>query len=322
MKYVYRVVNAILGALVFVAAFFTDFLKIEISVSESTWEGIKNFVNTIKADTLSNDGYALVESFSIQRMINVARGKDELSGLIKSSSKPFLWPEIFKPINVKLGFFAAFFVLMLLTGLFIIIWSCVSNKRLPVLIAGVAGIGFDIGLIATFKMWATPLADGTIDVASWVSEQMFGNSELLTGTLGKIVSYVAGITMDRALTLDFALCGLQNAMLFIFIAVICWSAIFYLVELGDTQTKENKLALAAYKEANKELKTASKAIKALKADDSADENEIKKAQVAYNKAEKAAKAAYDKTEDGKAAIAKAAKKKAKEEKKAVKETEE
>lgn len=322
MKYVYRVVNAILGALVFVAAFFTDFLKVEIGISDSTWEGIKNLINTIKPDAVNNDGYALVESFSIQRMINFARGKDELSDMMGSAKKPFLWPEIFEPINVKLGFFAAFFVLMLLTGLFIIIWSCISNKRLPVLIAGVAGIGFDIGLIATFKMWATPLADGTIDVASWLSEQMFGNSDLLTGTLGKIVSYLAGVTMEKALTLDFALCGLQNAMLFIFVAVICWSAIFYLVELGDIQTKENKLALAAYKEANKELKTASKALKALKADDSSDEGEIKRAQAAYNKAEKAAKAAFDKTEDGKAAIAKAAKKKAREEKKSAKETEE
>ncbi|MBR4451908.1 MAG: hypothetical protein IKS39_08750, partial [Clostridia bacterium] len=157
-----------------------------------------------------------------------------------------LWPEDFNQLNTRLIVFASCFGLILLIALFILIFSIVSKRSLPVFIAGLAGIAADIVMIIVFRSMADDIFSGKVDMVDFIVDRIFG-----TGALVGLIGSLAG----GAFKVILALNGVQNAFLFIFIAVVLWTAIFFLVDLGDPKAKE-------LKEVEKEQKAKKKAEKA------------------------------------------------------------
>ncbi|MCQ2477352.1 MAG: hypothetical protein MJ125_05920 [Clostridia bacterium] len=336
MKYVYRGVNALLGAAAIAAAFFVNFFRIELSFTDSAWELISKVGNIFaakkQADPLPSGGVGLLEEFSIKRTIELFTGKDPLSTLFESSK--LSWPVIFNPIRNWLILFAVLFGLMLVAAIFVIVWSICSNRRIPIFVAGVLGVIFTIGMMHVFRQWATPLCDGTINVAGWISQRIFGTSDAVSGIMKTVLQGLVGVALDNIFTFNIALCGLQNAMIIVFGCVVIWTAIFWLVDIGDAEVKEEKQAYKEYRASLKVTKKAKKetenARKELSEAESRGETEtlelsekLKEAEKAYEKAKKETEKIFDKTEDGKAKIRREMKKaaKAKEAAKQAKETE-
>ncbi len=252
MKVVYRVVNAVLGALVFVASFFLDFFYVRIG----TGENLKDVIETISKDKTS--GVAIAETFSIKRFIDIYNGKDTLSALLKfDHDKSFLWPKEFYSLNTRLIIFLAAFALVLAAGLFIIIWSCCSAKRIPVLAAGILGIILVVTMICTLNSVSKDLYEGKVNVIDYVIDSLLGEG---------IVSMLLGSTVTAALVFYITLAGVQNGLLFIFIGVVIWTAIYYLVEWGDPKAKEEKERALAEKAEKKRLKAEKKSGKKAKAE--------------------------------------------------------
>lgn len=325
MKYVYRGVNALLGAAAIAAAFFVNFFRIELSFTDDAWNLISKVGNIFaankQADPLPSGGVGLLEEFSIKRIIEFFTGKDPLSSIFES--KKLSWPVIFNPIRTWLILFAVMFALMLIAGLFVIIWSLCSGRRLPVFIAGVLGIIFTIGMMHAFRQWATPLCDGTINVASWLSQRIFGSTDAVSGILQTVLQGLVGVAIDNIFTFSIALCGLQNAMLIIFASIGIWSAIFWLVDLGDMEVKEEQEAYKEYRKSLKITKKAKAELDAIQKELSEAEGrgetetlelseKLRAAEKVYEKSKKETEKIFDKTEEGKAVIRKAAKKAAKE----------
>lgn len=250
MKYLYRIVNIILGVLVFVSAVFVHFLRIIIRTGESLDSFFMNLMDN------KTDGVGLAEEFSILRFYKLFTGKDDLSFIVDTAKNGgnILWPKEFYPLNVRLIIFAACFILMLAAGLFLIIWSCFSNKHLPMFITGIVGLVLDIVMIFDFKSISTDIYTAKVDVVGYLIDKLLGEG-LLASLLGNVVDKVS----KGAVELIITMCGLQNAFLFIFIAVIMWSGAFYLVDLGDPKAKEMKEAEKAAKAEKKAQKAAKKA---------------------------------------------------------------
>lgn len=247
MKYVYRVVNALLGFAVLVVAYTVNFFRIEIS----TGENLSEILGAISKDDYKSIG--LVEDFSIKRLVDLVTGKDPLSRFMGDmGSKPIYWPEKLHSLNAPIIIFAVAFILMLVVGIFLIVWSCFSNKRIPALIAGVLGVVFNIIMLAAFSDIYTKCSNGTVSLIDYFLETWFGS-----GLLSTIAGYITGST----LVLDFALSGLQNAFFIVFLCVIIWTALFYLVEIGDPKAKEEKEREKKEKEAKKAAKAAKKQAK-------------------------------------------------------------
>lgn len=202
MKYVYRIVNALLAAAIFPAVLFLDFILFRASTS------------------LADVG--LEETVTLKKIIDILTGNDTLSPLL-SSSDSFTWPEAFAPINARLIAVAVFFALALVAALFIIFWSIFSNKRIPVLAASAAGLISVIIMNACFNSAAREIMSGTINIVKAFSSGLIGS---LVGSIVQVDALYFG--------------GFQNAMIIIFVCLIIWTGAFYLVELGDT--KEEKPA--------------------------------------------------------------------------------
>lgn len=236
MKFVYRIVNAVLGALVIVASFFLNLFRIEIITGESLSE-------TIEALSQEKAGaVGLYEEFSIKRFIDFFTGKDDLSGLLSTEGKLFLWPDEFKPLNVRLIIFAAAFALAIAVGIFIIVFSCISDRRLPMLIAGIAGIALVIVMIVSFGSISKSIFTNEVNVLSYLFNYFAGAS---------IISTLIGSAVGSALSLSISLAGIRAGLLIIFICVVAWTAIFYLVELGDPAAQKEKDEKKALKAAEK-----------------------------------------------------------------------
>lgn len=198
MKYVYRIVNALLAAAVFPAVIFLDFMIVRAST------------------TIVDAG--VEESINIQRIINILMGNDRISEFVDGfGSGGFTWPEAFAPINARLISAVAFFAVALLCALFIIIWSACSNKRIPVLSAAALGLVSTIIMICCFNSASAAITSGAINVVT-----AFGS--------GWIASLLGGfVNID---TLAFG--GFQNGMIILFVCLIIWTVVFYLIELGET----------------------------------------------------------------------------------------
>ena len=229
MKVVYRLVNILLAVAVFPCTLYLGFVHYGIALDA--------------ADA------AMVDSLTLMRIINIARGKDTLSSVIdmfSSDSGSFLWPTEFAPINGKLLTFVICFAIMLVAALFIIIWSICTGKRIPVLVA--AAIGFISNLVMTysFNSAASKILSGDISLVD-----AFSSGGIISGLVGQFFS-VSQLYLD----------GFQNADMFLFIGLIVWTGIFFLSELGDEDVKKEKAAKKAAKEAKKNAKAAKKAKKA------------------------------------------------------------
>lgn len=204
MKALYRIVNALLAASVFPVAVFVDLILFRLST------------------TIAEGG--LEESISIKFIIDVITGKEAMwYDLIMSNSSGFSWPAALNPIKGRLIACVVFFALALIASLFIIVWSCCSNKRLPVIIASAGGLISTIVMIACFNSAAGLFMDGTINILNVFS------SGWIMSLAGKFVS------VDL-----LSLGGFQNGFIFIFIGLLVWTGAYYLVELGDTEEEKAK----------------------------------------------------------------------------------
>lgn len=203
MKALYRIVNGVLAALIFPAALFLDLIFFQVSTSIAK--------------------YGLEESITLKRVIDIITGNDRLSPFVLGDTGVFEWPEVLEPINSKLIAFVVFFALVIAVALFVIVWSCCSNKRIPVAVAGALGLIFSIVMIICFNSAAAPILSGEIKLAS------------IAGT-GLLSSIIGGLVQVDTLILG----GFQNAFIIIMSLIIAWTAIFYLVELGDSEKSNTK----------------------------------------------------------------------------------
>lgn len=209
MNYLYRIVNALLAAVIFPIILLMDFIYFRIGT------------------TVAEMG--LHETLSIWDLISVVRGEHYFSFIydgVKNSS--FSWPEAFNVLNGRLITSGVCLALVILVALFIIIWSICSNKRLPVITASVFGLISTIVMIACFKSAASVITTGVIGVKDVLS------SGILTEILGSLIKIEA---------ISFA--GFQNGLIFVFIFLLVWSGSYYIIEIGET--KEEKTVSKKHK---------------------------------------------------------------------------
>lgn len=206
MKYVYRVVNVLLALAVFPTLYFVDLIYAEMSVS------------LIKKA-------AVYESLSIKEIVDIFTGKSDYSALLSifkvDTSSVFKWPQEFNILNTRLIIIGVLLAVMLLSALFIFIFSCVSGKRIPVLVSSAVGLISIIAANIVFKSVAAEFTSGNINIVKALSGG---------GLIQSLVGSAVNIDSVR-----FA--GFQNAEIMIFAGLITWTAIFYLSELGDTEKK-------------------------------------------------------------------------------------
>lgn len=204
MKALYRIVNGLLAAAIFPVAIFVDLILFRLSTS--VFDG------------------GLEEAISIKFIIDVITGKETFwHEMIIKNSSGFSWPVALDPIKGRLIAFAVCFVLVLLISLFIIIWSCCSNRRIPVLAASICGLIATIVMIACFNSAASLFVSGSINLVSLFS------TSWIASILGSFVS------VDL-----LSLGGFQSGFIFIFIGLIVWTGAYYLIEIGDTDEEKAK----------------------------------------------------------------------------------
>lgn len=201
MKALYRIVNGVLAALIFPAALFLDLVFFQVSTTIAE--------------------YGVEESITLKRVIDILMGNDRLSPFILGDTGHFEWPEIFDPINGRLIAFVVFFALVLVAALFILIWSCCSNKRIPVVIAGALGLIFSIVMIICFNSAAAAVLSGEVNIMALAGE-------------GILSSIIGGLLQVDTLMLG----GFHNAFIIIMALIIVWTGAYYLVELGDKDDKK------------------------------------------------------------------------------------
>ena len=202
MKYLYRIVNALLAAAVFPSVLFLD--------------GI-----LLRASTSLFD-YGLQESFTFMRIINILTGKETFFG-IPYEPGTMSWPSALDPAKGKLIACAVFFVLTIVAALFLFFWSIFSSKRLPVIIASAFGIISMSISTGCFRAATNLLTSGVINVVQLFSE-------------GWLASLLGGIiNIDR---LEFG--GFQNGVIICFLLSLVWTVAYYLIELGDAKEEKVK----------------------------------------------------------------------------------
>lgn len=205
MKALYRIVNALIAASIFPVVIFVDLFLFKLSTS---------FANA-----------GLEESFSVKFIIDIITGKEAFWHDLILSDAPtsFSWPAALDPIKGRLITCAVCLVLVILIALFIIVWSCCSNRRIPVLIASAGGLISTIVMIACFNSAAALFIDGTINLFSVFSGGWF------VSLVGNFVS------VDKLM-----LGGFQNGFIFIFVGLLVWTGAYYLIEIGDTEEEKAK----------------------------------------------------------------------------------
>lgn len=202
MKYVYRIVNALIAAAVFPAVFFLEFIFVRISTT---------FLDA-----------GLQESMTLWEIIEILTGKETFVGFdLSVSSGNISWPAALDPVKPELIATVVFFALALVCALFVFFWSIFSNKRLPVVISSVLGIASVITMTSCFNSVADLFVSGTLNVVDLFSDSW-------------LVSLVGEVIVVNALALG----GFHNAILIAFVLLLVWTGAFYLVEIGEP--KEEK----------------------------------------------------------------------------------
>ncbi|MBO5859003.1 MAG: hypothetical protein J6R20_04435 [Clostridia bacterium] len=209
MKYLMKVVNALIAAAIFPVAIFLNFIFVQIGTTESAMSIFQMF-------GAEATGVGIEESLSLYNFYQIYKGDHYLSDLLKNSSGPFMWPQALEPLNGRLIAFAVFFVICILIALFILIWSICSDKRLPVIIAAAGGILSAAIMTACFNSAANMLTSGTIPLFSLFEQGLI--TDLLSGLVG----------VDTLM-----LGGFHSGFFIIFIGIILWTGAFMLVDLGE-----------------------------------------------------------------------------------------
>lgn len=233
MKYTYRIVNALIAASAIPLAFLLKFVYFCIGTSESL-SGIFETIGKAAGNENPYTSVGLEESFSIKDLIEIVTGNHDI---YKFSDKGgvFVWPTELEIIDGRINATIALLIATLVIALFIVIWSICSDKRIPVLGASVAGLGTTIGMIACFNSLASVITSGEINLI-----KVFTGSSINGSDPGIVASLLSFLAKDAIVVDEFRFDGMQNGLLFVFIALIAWTAAFYLVELGDEEEKSAK----------------------------------------------------------------------------------
>lgn len=203
MNALYRIVNALLAAVVFPIILLMDFIYFRIGT------------------TVVDAG--LHETLSVKDMIDIVRGDHTFSYIYEmAADSEFSWPKAFDIINGRLIASGVCLALVIVAALFIIIWSICSNKRIPVLVASTSGLISTIVMTACFSSASSAITSGVISVSDIL------DSGLLVSLIGNLVKIEA-----------ISLAGFQNGLIFTFVFLLVWTAAFYIIEIGEP--KEEKI---------------------------------------------------------------------------------
>lgn len=203
MNALYRIVNALLAAVIFPIILLMDFVYFRIGT------------------TVIDAG--LHETLSIMDFIDIVRGEHTFSYIYDmAKGSDFSWPKAFDIINGRLITSGVCFALVIVIALFIIIWSCCSNKRIPVLVASTLGLISTIVMTACFSSASSAITNGVISVSDIL------DSGLLVSLIGNLVKVEA-----------ISLAGFQNGLIFTFVFLLVWTGAYYLIEIGEP--KEEKI---------------------------------------------------------------------------------
>ena len=220
MKYVMKVINALIAAAIFPAAYFLDLIFIQVGTNKNAQWIFQLFGS-------DSPGIGLEESFSINDFVLIAKGEHAYSYIAEGMSGKFTWPEAFAPINSRIIAFAVFFALCLLIALFIIVFSICSSKKLPVAIAACAGLISAIVMISCFNSAAAVITSGQIPMQEIIGSSDAWLTNLLLGFVG-VDTLILG--------------GFHSAFIIVFVCIIVWTGAFDLVEIGDDKEEEVKKA--------------------------------------------------------------------------------
>ncbi len=328
MKALYRIVNAVVALIIIPVIIFTPLIRFQISpkfeMSESESQSmIGQFLDGIGlGETLSRFG--LEEEISLSNITDILTGKETfwyglfvedteldiftgdhgmargiwklITGQVEFSEST-LPDQAVEKIDGRLAAVACGFVIAILAAIFVFVWSIISNKRLPVLLASIGGMISTIVMICSFNSIGNAFERGAILI-----------TEFIPAGSNWLMSFAAGfIGVDR---LEFA--GFHTGMMIVFIALVIWSISYYIIEIGETpeekaqelkKEKERKAAKAKKKAEKEDLKAKKQAEKALdkaekaKEEAEAAEKAMIKAEKAKKKAEKAEEKAMDAAAD-------------------------
>lgn len=202
MNALYRIVNALLAAVIFPIILLMDFIYFRIGT------------------TVVDAG--LHETLSVKDLIDIVRGEHTFSYIFDmAKDSDFSWPKAFDVINARLITSGVCLALVIVIALFIIIWSCCSNKRIPVLAASGAGLVSTIIMTACFSSASSVITNGIISV-----------SDILDS--GMLVSLIGNLVKIEAISLA----GFQNGLIFTFVFLIIWTGAYYLIEIGEPKEEE------------------------------------------------------------------------------------
>lgn len=220
MKYVMKVINALIAAAIFPAAYFLELIFIQVGTNESAQWLIQLF-------STDSPGIGLEESLSIHEIVQIVRGDHVYSYMYEGMSGKFSWPEALAPLNGRLITFAVCFVLCLLIALFVIVFSICSSKKLPVVIAAAAGLISAIVMISCFNSAADVIVSGQIPVQDILGSSDAWLTNILLGFVG-VDTLILG--------------GFHSAFIIIFVCIIVWTGAFALVEIGEEKEAPVKKA--------------------------------------------------------------------------------
>lgn len=203
MNYLYRIVNALLAAVIFPIILLMDFVYVRVGT------------------TVVDAG--LHETLSLMDLIDTVRGEGIYSFLFDGvKNADFSWPEAFDLITGRLITSGVCLVLVIIAAIFIIVWSICSSKRIPVLIASATGLISTIIMTACFSSAEKVITTGVIGI----------KDILATGVLSSLVDSLVKIEA-------ISLAGFQNGLIFTFIFLLVWTASFYIIEIGEPKEKKS-----------------------------------------------------------------------------------
>ncbi len=208
MKYVFRVVSAILALCVIPAAYFLSFVQFVFSA------------------VVANVG----DDFSIKEIFEQLFDKSSpLYGLLGNGSEMLANASVktLMPAGIT---FLSFFALALVLSLVIFFFALFSNKHILITSLGGAGFISVMAMYIAFGRLVTPLLDGTIQV----------NDFLNVGMLGFLINSVVKIEVLK-------LTSATLIMAVIFALIVIWGLAFMLTE-DESEKKQRRLEKAAKKQ--------------------------------------------------------------------------
>ena len=214
MKAVYRVVSALLAALVIPALYFLNLIHyiIELKVTE---------------------GY-LNDNVTTQELINIITDffqKNEHKGIGTHLAATL------QPLKASAIVTVVFIVLMLLMVLAVFFCSALTNARKVNLIFACTGLAATIGAMAAFNHMTSLIIDGPVPVGNILNAAMADSTSLIAGLgalfgAGGVSEYIGELVLLR-------LGSAFTATVILFAFIVLWTVAFLLVDL-DPDAKAKK----------------------------------------------------------------------------------